>query len=351
MDPESTGGEESDDRSSSLHDGEQSIDTIGTAGTTAMLPFDSASSTAPVDAAIAAAAAGNIVADEEGVLCIDGIVIQPKRNRELPDGEQDKVHETLCEHISKLARRVRDMEGALVTVGATIHPFIGKRELAPARASEAAAAPCTTLSLFGSADEASPVSPAAPTASTAFVLAPNHPNSYLNRIRMRVETWTNERLTVSKGGILNCPSDSDFPHRVRWENGGLPPTLWVETHPRKFNLALTLRTTIGSDNVQCKDEANILHHANAMLPKDNPKLTELKFVCYLTYGSATDGYDPSSRPKTSTENPLFKHPVGTVHWYPAFLYHAAHAHSVCWLDSLFATFWWVCASIASRTHA
>jgi len=315
MDAGSTGGEESDDRSASSDDGEQPV---GTVDATAMLPFDSAASTARADAAIEAAGVGHVVVDDEGGLCVDGIRIQSKRNRELPDGEQDKIHETLCEHVSKLARRVRDMEGALATVGAAVQPFItngGMCELPSAQAAAAAAPPaaaaqCTTLSLLASADDASPVSPVstAPTAAAAFVLAPNHPNSYLNRVRMRVETWANKKLVVSKGGILNCPADSDFPHRVRWENGGLPPTLWVETHPRKLCLALTLRITIGGDDVQCKDEATILYHANAMLPKDRPKLTELKFVCYLVYGSAADGYDPAARPKTSTERPLFKHP-------------------------------------------
>ena len=297
MEPEST-SEESDDRSSSSIDGEQSV------GTTAMLPFDSAASTAAADAAIAVAAVGHVVADDEGGLCIDGIRIQSKRNRDLPDGEQDEIHETLCEHVSKLSRRVRDMEGALATVGAAIRPLILNNATRELPSAQAATAPCTALSL----DDASPVASNALTASTAFVLAPTHPNSYLNRVRMRVETWANKTLAVSKGGILNCPTDSDFPHRVRWENGGLPPTLWIETHPRKFNLPLTLRITIGGDNVQCKDEATILYHANAMLPKDRPKLTELKFVCYLVYGCATDGYDPLARPKTSTDKPLFKHP-------------------------------------------
>jgi hypothetical protein len=338
MDPESTGGEESDDRSASSNDdGEPSVGTAdATADATAMLPFDSAASTARADAAIEAAGVGHVVVDDEGGLCVDGIRIQPKRNRELPDGEQDKIHETLCEHVSKLARRVRDMEGALATVGSAIQPFLpngGMRQFLPSAqpsqtteaaappATGAEAAPCTTLSLLGSADDASPVpsasaaSAAAPTASTTFVLAPNHPNSYLNRVRMRVETWANKKLVVAKGGILNCPADSDFPHRIRWENGGLPPTLWAETHPRKFNLAITLRITIGGDNVQCKDEAHILYHANSMLPKERPKLTELKFVCYLVYGSATDGYDPAARPKTSTEKPLFKHPDACLNTY------------------------------------
>ena len=260
----------------------------------AFLPADPVASNAHADAAIAAAAVGHVVADDTGGLTIDGMHLNRKRNRELPDEEQDKIHEALFEHVAKLARRVQTMETALTAVHTAAQPFASTAVVAPVPVE----APRT---------DATPAErTATPRAQPLVALAPTHPNACLNDVRLNVETWA-KQLTLAAGEIRNCPSDSDFPHRCRWENAVVPPTLWVETYPRKFNLAVTLTRRIGGQSVVYKDEAHLLYHANALLPRDKPKPTELRFTCYLLYGSATDGNVFKNRPKTSRDAPLFKH--------------------------------------------
>ena len=288
-----------------------------------VVPFDAEATNAGADAAIMAASQGHATFDESG-LCIDGVHISAKRQRELDDDEQDKIYEMLCKYTSKLARRVQQLEGALTTAHAALDPFasknvpFGNNECASPPPSEESGSGSGTVPVSASSNGAlvphdseavavhrAPRSGAA-SMPRAFVLASNHKHAYLNRIRLLVQTWAAKELTLAPGGIANCSDDSGFPHRVRRENDGAV-ALWVETSPRKFNLKLSINIMMGTDRITCNDDAMILHHANAMLSKDQPKPTELKFTCYLLNGNAPDGYDPASRPKTSVEAPLFKH--------------------------------------------
>ena len=256
--------------------------------------------------------------DDDGAVLIDGVRIGTKRRCDIPMVEQDQIHDALSEHVSKLARRVKLLESVLSSVQTTVGR-VGVVVENDAGSDESK----TTRTI----DKTTVVPNAVP-----FVLSPLHPNSYLNRISLHVHSWANEDPTI-KGPLLSSVGEFDFPHRIRRENSGMPPTLWVEVFPRRINLVVKLSIDVGGDRMRCTDSTTILYHANKMLPDHIPKLTELQFGCYLVYGDTQNGYQNGCRPKTSSKEPLFKNPESCISLYngnhvPAFYHTTANKKPV-----------------------
>ena len=249
-------------------------------------------------------------AEHEQPISFDGEKLSKKRRLELTDEESDRLYERMSELISNLSRRVKTLESALQAVKDVAEHAAPTPRVA---SDETSGGQQTGVSV--DADRRLP-----------FVLSPQHPHSYLNRIKLKVVTWVDPPPKLESGAIISSPNELDFPHRVRWENNGIPPTLWVETFPRRMTLVATMQIKIGSDDlIDCNDPATILYHANKMLSPQMPKETELKFVAYLVYGDANNGYDKQCRPTTSSKKPLFKHPEACLHLYngeyiPAFFH-------------------------------
>jgi hypothetical protein len=320
------------------------------------------------NAAITAACRGHVSIDQSGLM-IDGTEIPKKRKRDTSEEEQDRVHDALYMQVSKLAKTLKEMRSALsnakralepfsddVAVDATatataaepaqtttahaenpgsggqgtsaeltasslvVHDSDSSRDATTATTATTATAATTATGavvLRNAESDAATVAAAASSASKAplaFVLSGTHKHAFLNRIRLCVQSWANKSIVVEKGGIVSCKSDCDFPHRLRWEKNG-PPMRWVETSPRKTNLVVSMRSNSGAGAALYDDEEVILKHANALLPPGHPKLSELRFACYLVKGSAENGYDPASRPTTSLEKPLFKNPQACLAFY------------------------------------
>jgi len=252
-------------------------------------------------------------AEHDVPVSFDNVQLCKKRRMELDDDEREQLYEQMSEQITKLSRRVKTLESALKTVKdvaehATPTPRVASDETSGGHQ--------TGVSI----DYDRPA-----TSKTPFFLSPKHPNSYLNRIELKVNTWVDPPPKLESGSIVSSANEIDFPHRIRSENNGLPPTLWVESYPRRMSLVASMRIKIGCDLVECNDPATILHHANQMLPPHMPNETELKFVAYLVYGDAHNGYEKWCRPTTSSKQPLFKHPDACLQLYngeylPAFFH-------------------------------
>lgn len=289
---------------------------------------------ARADNSTTSATRGHVDVDDDGAVLIDGVRIGTKRRCDIPTNEQDQIYETLAEHVSKLARRVKTLETVLQTVKNTVDIVSAPKTVTANNAgsddvASVDSASCTTLSIGGATEQATAAAPGA----VPFVLSPLHPNAYLNRISISVKSWADEHHTITNGSILSSVNEFEFPHRIRWENNGMPSTLWVETFPRRFNLVATLCIEVGGDRIRCTDSAKILHHANKMIPAHMPQINELKFVCYLVYGDAQNGYKNGCRPKTSSKEPLFKNPESCLSLYngnhiPAFYHTTANKKPV-----------------------
>jgi len=203
---------------------------------------------------------------------------------------------------------------------------------AAADAAEAEASASVAPIVVVASSEAELLTSKATTVPRAFVLAPSHKNAFLNRVRLSVESWANKPIAVGEAAMVTSPNETDFPHRLRWEKAG-PPMRWVETFPRRTNLIISMRSNNGSDGALFDDEEVILKHGNALLPAGHPKLTELRFVCYLIRGDAESGYDPKSRPHTSIDKSMFKNPLACLSvndntHSPSFFHHGSGAQPV-----------------------
>jgi hypothetical protein len=348
-------GEEEDDDDSQDEEGDESNSNgAGNDAAPASSQLVPANPNVAAEAAMAAAYQGHATVDEAGLM-INGVQISRKRKRSDSEEDQDEVHAVLYDHVYKLAKKLKDLRGA-VNQAKSLFESIDDNDSptstsssVPAASqppeSDAGAESSTQLTIRDSevaqsssssavvvANMEEDVTTTTATTPRAFVLSPSHKHAFLNRVRLCVESWTNKPITVDQATIVNCPNDSDFPHRLRWEKNG-PPMRWVETAPRKTNLVVSMRPNSSGDGTLFDDEEAILNHANALLPRGHPKLTELRFVCYLVRGDAESGFEPKSRPQTTMDKSIFKNPSACTTFYDgqytsAFFHHANGAPPV-----------------------
>ena len=347
-------GEEDDDESQDDEEDEANSDGAGNDAAPASSQLVPTNPNVAAEAAMSSAYQGHATVDEAGLM-INGVQIERKRKRSDTEEDQDKVHAVLYDHVYKLAKKLKDLRGA-VNQAKSLFESIQDNDSPTLRSSSVPAASQPPESDAG-ADSSTQLTvrdaeavQSESSSSTvvvanmeedvttttvtprAFVLAPSHKHAFLNRVRLCVESWTNKPITVEQATIVNCPNDSDFPHRLRWEKNG-PPMRWVETAPRKTNLVVSMRPNNCGDGTLFDDEDAILNHANALLPRGHPKLTELRFVCYLVRGDAEGGFEPKSRPQTTMDKSIFKNPSACTTFYDgqytsAFFHHANGAPPV-----------------------
>jgi len=347
-------GEEDDDESQDDEEDEANSDGAGNDAAPASSQLVPTNPNVAAEAAMSSAYQGHATVDEAGLM-INGVQIERKRKRSDTEEDQDKVHAVLYDHVYKLAKKLKDLRGA-VNQAKSLFESIQDNDSPTSTSSsvpvasqppesDAGADSSTQLTVRDAEAVQSESSSSTVVVANmeedvttttvtprAFVLAPSHKHAFLNRVRLCVESWTNKPITVEQATIVNCPNDSDFPHRLRWEKNG-PPMRWVETAPRKTNLVVSMRPNNCGDGTLFDDEDAILNHANALLPRGHPKLTELRFVCYLVRGDAEGGFEPKSRPQTTMDKSIFKNPSACTTFYDgqytsAFFHHANGAPPV-----------------------
>lgn len=234
-----------------------------------------------MEATLAQACNGLVTVDDDDTVRVDNHLVPLKRPRDAPDSEQDHTYESIRSHVVTLSKRIKTLEAALATI----------------RTAASIESPASEAQRFIEV-KTTGCSSSAP----RLLLSPTHKNAFLNNVRLRVDSWTHSGA-LSIGELQHSRFALDFPHKVRREKSGLLAK-WVEVHPRKFSLGV--RVCIGDS--LCEDPSKVLNHANQLLPAGQMPPSELKFVCYLLYGSAPDGFDAASRPSTSLEDPIFKNP-------------------------------------------